>query len=272
MDPRTWQGRIVGALTVAIALGAARHAGAQLSTVPYVSGLSSPVGMVQDPSDPAIQYVVEQTGLIRVIQNGALRATPFIDLSQESLCCGERGLLGLAFPADYARSGRFYVNFSSEASGSVPAGATVVARFRRSAADPFVADESTRFDLVWPAMPDMHTPNSGAPACTSLQQTPQPFICQPYSNHNGGKIVFGPDGYLYIAMGDGGAGGDPGNQAQLPGTLLGKILRLDVGVPDSDPRGYSIPADNPVRRRRHARRARRDLGVRRSKSVAHHLR
>ena len=79
----------------------------------------------------------------------------------------------------------------------------------------------------------------------AFASSPQRAICQPFSNHNGGKIAFGPDGYLYIGMGDGGSGGDPQNQAQRPGTLLGKMLRIDVGVPDSDTRGYRIPADNP---------------------------
>jgi len=253
MDRRTWPrlsfprtsgcSRAVATLAFTVSVGLAPHADAQLATVPYVTGLSSPVGMVQDPSDPAIQYVVEQGGLIRVIQNGTLLATPFIDLSEESIFGGERGLLGLAFPSDYARSGRFYVNFSAETGGAQPVGATIVARYRRSAANPLVADESTRFDFVWPAMPEIAS-GTQAP-CATLQQTPQPFICQPFTNHNGGKIVFGPDGYLYIGMGDGGSGGDPQNQAQSPATLLGKILRIDVNVPDSDTRGYRIPADNP---------------------------
>ncbi len=233
ISPRT-RLLFVALLAAASAAPAAAQAPA-LRSLPYVSGLTMPVGMVQDPSDPAIQYVVEQGGLIKVIQNGTLLATPFIDLTAAALCCGERGLLGLAFPADYARSGRFYVNFSSEAVGGVPAGATVIARFRRSATNPLVADPATRFDLLWPAMPDAN--------CT--QAVEQRFICQPFGNHNGGKIAFGPDGYLYIGMGDGGSGGDPQNQAQQPRTLLGKMLRVDVSVPDGDQRGYRIPPDNP---------------------------
>jgi glucose/arabinose dehydrogenase len=224
----------VCALLAAVSVPASAQLPAIRSAV-YVNGLSSPVGMVQDPSNPAIQYVVQQGGLIRMIRNGALEATPFLDLTSSVNSGGERGLLGLAFPSDYARSGRFYVNFTRTD------GHTVIARFRRSAGNPLIADPASRFDFLWPAMPDIATDNG----CTAFASTPQRAICQPFSNHNGGKIAFGPDGYLYIGMGDGGAGGDPQNQAQRPGTLLGKILRLDVHVPDSDTRGYRIPADNP---------------------------
>ena len=192
--------------------------------------------MVQDPSDPAVQFVVQQGGLIRVIRNGVLQGTNFLNLTSSIATGGERGLLGLAFPGDYARTGRFYVNFTRSGDG-----ATVVARFLRSAGNPLVADPNSRFDLLWPAQPDMATANG----CDAFSSSPQRAICQPFSNHNGGKIAFGPDGYLYIGMGDGGNGGDPQNQAQRPATLLGKMLRIDVGVPDADTRGYRIPADNP---------------------------
>jgi len=215
------------------------QASAQLPAIQsatYVGGLAAPVGMVQDPSDPAVQFVVQQGGQIRVIRNGVLQGTSFLNLSSSISSGGERGLLGLAFPTDYARTGRFYVNFTRSGDG-----ATVVARFLRSAANPLVADANSRFDLLWPAQPDMATDNG----CAAFASAPQRAICQPFSNHNGGKLAFGPDGYLYIGMGDGGSGGDPQNQAQRPGTLLGKILRIDVDVPDGDPRGYRIPADNP---------------------------
>ncbi len=194
-------------------------ASAQLRTQLYVSGLQSPVGFVQDPSDPAVQYIVQQFGRIRVIKDGSLRAIPFLDVSAAISAGGERGLLGLAFPPDYATSGRFYVNFTNLQ------GNTVIARFVRSAADPLQADPATRFDLRWP---------SG-----------DRFIAQPYSNHNGGHLVFGPDGDLYIGMGDGGSGNDPQHRAQNPMTLLGKILRIDVSVADADPDGYAVPPDNP---------------------------
>jgi glucose/arabinose dehydrogenase len=194
---------------------------AQLRPIPYVSGLSLPVAFVQDPADPTIQYVVQQGGRIRLIRNGALQATPFLDLAAAISSGGERGLLGMALPADYATTGRFYVNFTN------PAGHTVVARFKRSTTNPLVADATSRFDLLW--------------------STGDRFIVQPFANHNGGTLVFGPDGYLYIGMGDGGSGNDPDNNAQNPASLLGKMLRIDVSVPDSNTAGVAIPADNPFR-------------------------
>jgi len=209
---------LVGA-AVCLVVGLATTAAAQLRSELYVSGLTTPLGFVQDPANPGVQYVVEQTGTIRVIKDQALLTTPFLDLSGAISTGGERGLLGLAFPPDYATSGRFFVNFTN------PIGDTVVARFVRSAADPLRADRSSRFDLRWP---------SG-----------DRFIAQPYPNHNGGHLVFGPDGYLYAGMGDGGSGNDPENHAQNPNSLLGKMLRVDVSVADSDPAGYRVPADNP---------------------------
>ncbi len=186
----------------------------------YVGGFTRPVAFVQDPSNPDVQFVVQQGGQIRVIQNSTLVALPFLDLTTSILGGGERGLLGMAFAPDYATSRRFFVNFTRAVDGH-----TVVARFRRSASNPLTADPSSRFDLTW---------------STGLNH-----IVQPYSNHNGGNIAFGPDGYLYIGMGDGGSGGDPQNYAQNPNSLLGKMLRIDVEVPDSDPQGFAVPADNP---------------------------
>jgi glucose/arabinose dehydrogenase len=120
---------------------------------------------------------------------------------------------------DYATSGRFYVNFTN------PSGHTVIARFRRATSTPPLADRASRFDLRWPS---------------GLR-----YIVQPYSNHNAGDLAFGPDGYLYVGMGDGGSGNDPENRAQNPSELLGKMLRIDVNVPDSDPNGYAVPPTNP---------------------------
>jgi len=194
-------------------------AAGQLRADVYVSGLSQPVAFVQDPSNAAVQYVVQQAGSIRVIRNGKLEAADFLNVSGAIVSGGEQGLLGLAFPPDYASSGRFYVNFTN------PQGHTVVARFTRSAANPLIADPATRFDLLWPGG--------------------NRFIAQPFANHNGGTLVFGPDGYLYIGMGDGGSGNDPLNNAQNPNSLLGKMLRIDVNVADSDPEGYDIPPTNP---------------------------
>ena len=191
---------------------------AQLRAQVYVAGLTNPVAFVQDPSNAAIQYVVEQGGLIKVVQNGALLSTPFLNLTGAIAAGGERGLLGLAFPPDYASSGRFYVDFTN------PDGHTVVARFRRST-NPRVANAASRFDLRW--------------------STGERLIRQPYANHNGGNLVFGSDGYLYIGMGDGGSGNDPEHRAQDPASLLGKMLRINVNVPDSNADGFVVPPDNP---------------------------
>jgi glucose/arabinose dehydrogenase len=195
-------------------------ASAQLRVDTYASGFLMPLEFVQDPSTPSVQYVVEQGGAIRVIQNGSVLSTPFVNLSGAIACCGEQGLLGLAFPPDYATSGRFYVDFTDTS------GNTVVARFRRSTGNPLVADASTRFDFLWIS-------------------TGERFIRQPFANHNGGHLAFGPDGYLYVALGDGGSGDDPLNNSQNPASLLGKLLRINVSVPDANPNGYVIPGDNP---------------------------
>lgn len=181
------------------------------------TGLTNPVAFVMDPADHSTFYVVEQRGTIRTIRNNVVSTILFLDLRSSVSSGGERGLLGLAFPPDAATSRRFYVNFTN------PDGDTVIARYTRTA-DGGV-DPNSRFDLMWP--------------------DGRRFIEQPFSNHNGGHLAFGPDGYLYVGLGDGGSGGDPFNNAQNPNTLLGKMLRIDVNVPDSDPRGYRVPADNP---------------------------
>lgn len=191
---------------------------AQVRAEVFVTGVTAPVAFVQNPADPKVQFVVQLDGHIRVVSNGALASADFLDLSQAISFGGERGLLGLAFPPDYGTSGRFYVNFTDHS------GNTVVARFRVSA-DPLVANAASRFDLKWGA-------TTG-------------YIEQPFANHNGGNLVFGPDGFLYIGMGDGGSANDPGDRAQDPTSLLGKMLRIDVGVPDADAWGYRIPANNP---------------------------
>jgi glucose/arabinose dehydrogenase len=192
---------------------------AQLRVEVVASGFASPVNVVADPALPGVVYVVEQQGVVRVIRNGQVLDRPFLDLRSSVASGGERGLLGMAFPPDAAATGRVFFNFTN------PDGHTVVARFTRTAADPLAVDPATRFDLRW---------------STGLR-----IIEQPFANHNGGHLAFGPDGYLYVALGDGGAANDPQNNAQNPGTLLGKLLRIDVSVPDSDANGFRIPADNP---------------------------
>ena len=200
---------LVGALVVIVAQGSLR------SRV-YASGFNSPVAFVQDPLDRSIQFVVEQAGRIRVVQNGTVLPTDFLDLRNVVLAGGERGLLGLVCTSD----GRVFVNFTDRS------GDTVVARFRRST-DRLVVDPGSRFDLRW-----------GGPNGSTV-------ISQPFSNHNGGHLAFGPDGFLYVGLGDGGSGDDPQHRAQNPDELLGKMLRIDINVPDTHPIGYQVPADNP---------------------------
>jgi len=192
---------------------------ATLMSSVYASGFSSPVAFVQDSTNNSRQFVVQQGGLIRVVDNGSVLGTNFLDLSGATASGGERGLLGMALSPDYATSGRFYVNFTDLA------GNTVIARFVRSAGNPAIADALSRFDLQWPS---------------GLK-----YIPQPYSNHNAGNLAFGPDGYLYIALGDGGSGNDPENRAQNPAELLGKMLRIDVNVPANNVNGYVVPSTNP---------------------------
>jgi len=156
-------------------------------------------------------FIVERPGYIRILDgSGSLLPVPFLDIDgRVSPANGERGLLGLAFHPDYAQNGYFYVNYTRNN------GDTRISRFSVSANDPNTADPNSELVLL--------------------------DIPQPYSNHNAGDLYFGPDGYLYIAMGDGGSGGDPQNFSQNRQSLLGKIIRIDVdnGAP------YRIPADNP---------------------------
>jgi len=208
---------VVLSLGIVLTIGSAA-ANAQLRAQTIATGLSSPVGAVADPVQPGVLYALQQNGLVLVIQGTTVLPTPFLDIRSATVSGGERGLLGMAFAPD-ASSGRVFVNFTNTS------GDTVVARFRRSAANPLTVDPASRFDLRWPGG--------------------NRFISQPYENHNGGNLVFGPDGYLYIGLGDGGSGNDPDNNAQNPTSLLGKMLRIDVNVPDGDPGGYRVPSDNP---------------------------
>jgi len=174
------------------------------------SGLSSPVDVVC--SYNSLLFVVEQGGDIEIIDNGTPRATPFLSLSVGG--GGEQGLLGMAFDPDYENNGFFYVNYIP-ASGT---NRTVISRFSVSAQSQFLADPNSELEIL--------------------------SIPQPYSNHNAGDLKFGPDGFLYIPIGDGGSGGDPQNFAQNTGSLLGKVLRIDVSNA-SAAQPYSIPSSNP---------------------------
>ncbi len=183
---------------------------------PYASGFDEPIAMAQDPARRNVQYVIEQSGLIKVLINGIPQSTPFLNLSSVIVHNTEQGLLGIAFPPDYATSGFFYVNMTTT-------GPTMtVARFSRSFIDPNVADPNTMQVIV-------KTPRLN-------------------SNHNAGTIAFGPDNYLYIPMGDGGGAGDALGNAQNPNTLLGKMIRIEPRFDDfpADPdKNYRIPTTNP---------------------------
>jgi glucose/arabinose dehydrogenase len=176
----------------------------------FASGFTAPVEIAHPVNDARL-FVVQQGGLIRIVNvNGTVNATPFLSLSSSVITSGgERGLLGLAFHPNYATNGYFYVNYTRAGDG-----ATVIARYTVSS-DPNVADASSGTVLL--------------------------TVSQPFSNHNGGSIKFGPDGYLYIGMGDGGSGGDPGNRAQNINDNLGKMLRIDVD--SASP--YGNPPTNP---------------------------
>ncbi len=203
------QGVIVLAIVALTTLGAGTNTTAQtIKLDPVVSGLSSPVYLTHAGDGSGRLFIVEQAGRIRIHDGAQLLPTPFLDINGLVSCCNERGLLGLAFHPQYTSNGFFYVNYTDNA------GDTVVARYTVSG-NPNVAD-----------------PGSAMVVLT---------VDQPFANHNGGQIEFGPDGYLYIGMGDGGSGGDPQNNGQTITTLLGKMLRIDV---DAAP-PYGIPPDNP---------------------------
>lgn len=176
----------------------------------FASGLVNPVS-IKHAGDNRL-FVVERNGLIQIINtNGDINMSPFLDINDRVINNGgEQGLLGLAFHPDYSNNGYFFVNYINNS------GNTVISRFTRSS--PASADENSELILL--------------------------TISQPYSNHNGGDLAFGSDGFLYIATGDGGAGGDPQDRSQNLNTLLGKMLRIDVNTA-ANGNNYSIPASNP---------------------------
>lgn len=180
-----------------------------IELVDIAVGLESPVYVTSPPADPRL-FVVEQPGRIRVIVDGTLRAEPFLDITDRVRFGGEQGLLGLAFDPDFRASGRVFVNYTDLD------GHTRVEAF-------LTQDEGDRAD-----------PRTGM---LFLE------VEQPFPNHNGGQLAFGPDGMLYIGLGDGGSGGDPGGHGQDPSSLLGTILRVDVLDQREPP--YRIPNDNP---------------------------
>ena len=199
-------------------IGTAVHGQSSLQLQVAFSNLSfaRPVDL-QHPGDGTDRiFVVEQAGVIKVFENnaGAATAATFLDITGRVNDSGnEEGLLGLAFHPDYKNNGYFYVNYTA-----ISPRRTVIARYRVNASNPNLADPNSEFILL--------------------------TFNQPFENHNGGQIAFGPDGYLYIATGDGGSGGDPQGNGQNLQTLLGKILRIDVNTISAG-RNYGIPSTNP---------------------------
>jgi len=171
-----------------------------------------PLYVTQPPGDSHHLFVVEQTGGVEVLTDGSREDQPFLDLSRQVSCCGEQGLLSIAFAADYERSGLVYADYTDRA------GDTRVVEYRRSDSNPLTVDPGSARAVL--------------------------RVDQPFPNHNGGLILFGPDGLLYIGLGDGGSEGDPDRNGQDLGTLLGKILRIDPRP--SGGRSYSVPSSNPL--------------------------
>jgi glucose/arabinose dehydrogenase len=181
-----------------------------LRLVEVASGLESPTHVAFAPGEPTRLYVVEQAGRVRVVEDGALLPEAFLDLANEVRSGGEQGLLSIAFHPDYEAKRLFYVDYTNRD------GDTRVVEYRAGAAEP----ERLRTLLA---------------------------VDQPYANHNGGQLVFGPDGRLYVGMGDGGSAGDPENRAQNLDSPLGKLLRLDVDDIDDQPEIVAYGLRNPWR-------------------------
>lgn len=213
--PARWPRALAAAAAiglVATLAGAAVAQGPPLRLEPVLSGLLSPLFVTHAGDGSYRLFALERGGRILLLRPGESAPRLFLDLTSRVLAGGERGLLGLAFHPRYRETGRLFVHYTRQ-----PDGASVIAEYRVTPDDPDRAD----------------------PAETVLLTVPQPF-----GNHNGGSVEFGPDGFLYVALGDGGDANDPGNRAQDPDELLGKILRIDVDRADP-PRPYAIPPDNP---------------------------
>lgn len=215
--------RSLGVLLLFLGVAPAAAVPSSITIVPVTGGLTQPVGVTNAGDGSGRLFIIEQHGTIRIWNGSQLLATPFLDISSlVGPCpalpngCGERGLLGLAFHPQYEINGRFYVFYTRAADGAL-----TVARYQVS------------------ANPNVANAGSGAVLLT---------IAHPRGNHNGGHLVFGPDGYLYVGTGDGGDAGDPDENGQNVNTLLGKILRIDPDGDDfpADPnRNYAIPGGNP---------------------------
>jgi len=199
---------------LAVLVGPVASAGQPVLELQLVtSQLDRPVVITHAGDGSGRLFIAEQDGVIRIVDAGGnLLALPFLDISGQTSCCSERGLLGIAFHPDFQTNGLFFVHYSDNA------GDTMISRFSVSAGNPNLADIASEVELL--------------------------AVSQPYPNHNGGQIAFGPDGYLYIGLGDGGSSGDPQDRAQNLGLLLGKILRIDIDNQDPGLE-YAIPPSNP---------------------------
>ena len=200
--------RVVALLLPLLAIPGVAGAVVQLQLI--ASGLEAPLYVAQPRDGTGRLFVVEQPGRIKVLPPDGGGVAVFLDITDRVLAGGERGLLGLAFHPRFSSNGRFFVNYTRQ-----PDGATVIAQFRagRDGADP-----TSEVQLL--------------------------VVAQPFANHNGGMVEFGPDGLFYIALGDGGSGNDPSNRAQNPEELLGKLLRIDVDR-SAGGRPYATPGSNP---------------------------
>jgi glucose/arabinose dehydrogenase len=198
------------------------------------AGFHEPVHIANAGDGSGRLYVVEQEGVVRMIENGKMVPTPFLDIRDKVKSGGERGLLSIAFHPHYRDNGYFYVNYTE----------------RTSLVDAAIA----RFKSGWSALETVvsrfkrDTDGNVDPDSETVLLT----VSQPWGNHNGGQLAFGPDGYLYIGMGDGGAGNDPHGNGQDQSTLLGAMLRIDVDH-EQAPLAYTIPADNPFVGNKNAR-------------------
>ena len=183
-----------------------------IKLTPVASGLSSPVLITSARDGTGRMFIVEQTGKILVLSNGSVLATPLLDISGSVSKGPEQGLLGLAFHPNFKSNHKFYVDFTNTS------GNTVVREYRTSTSNPNRVASGSGRNLL--------------------------HVDQPFSNHNGGELAFGPDNLLYIGIGDGGDAGDPGNRAQRTNSLLGKMLRIDVHG-RTGTKAYAIPSRNP---------------------------
>ena len=207
--------------TSAICAGIPSTAGTAIRAVPVASGLAHPIYVTAPPLDPKRLFIVEQPGRIRLMKNGILQATAFLDIQSKVESGGtEQGLLSVAFHPDFETNGFFYVNYTSKPNGTIADGDTVVARYH--------------------ATP---TADQADPQSEQLVFT----VNQPFTNHNGGLNLFGPDGMLYVGLGDGGSGGDPMGNGQSDISNLGKLLRVDVSTLPATPERFAKGLRNPWR-------------------------